>query len=59
MKINFEYSSVYDMMLNEVMGNTNFEKPKEFIDSVKIFWRLNIETCLYLGIWLLKFLWLN
>ncbi len=41
MKINFEYSSVYDMMLNEVMGNTNFEKPKEFIDSVKIFWNSN------------------
>lgn len=41
MKINFEYSSVYDLMLNETIGNTDVEKPKEFLDSVRLFWNSN------------------
>lgn len=39
MKINFEYSSAYDMMLSEMIGNeTNIKKSQDFLNSVKMFW---------------------
>ena len=44
MKINFEYSSVYDMMLSEMTGNfdeSSIKKSHDFLSSTKLFWNSN------------------
>jgi len=42
MKINFEYSSAYDMMLSEMIGNeTDAKKSQDFLSSVRTFWSSN------------------
>jgi len=44
MKINFEYSLAYDMMLGEMVGNFNpasIENSRLYLDSVRSFWSKN------------------